>query len=251
MVYSNRRLHTSTIRMGFVMTTIELKKKPCEKCGALDNMGRWTSDCAECRQRERIAVYENFCWRTYNGEPVTRKFVDSLAQAGTIDPKWAEAAHDLVAKSLIGPARKGKTLAAKCLYNQALYVQGPNKVFWIKEFDLFQKFRHDGSDGEESAHEWMQAFAKKRPRYVFIDEAFHEVNWSDRMAQRDKAKLAHMLYSHFVDGYLYEAEWKLELILTGNNSPESMIGMATENQRGLVGRFVEMAPLWTPKRIAS
>jgi hypothetical protein len=136
--------------------------------------------CQDCSQ-----VYMQYMLRS-KGKLVHLGLIEDLIKDNTI----SKSLNKLIGKDstgfcLSGKPRNGKTLFLKYTYNKILnQIQEPNKMLWLTEMELFQKFRE-----EKDFNSFMKTL--KNYDYIFIDELFAVENWKDASADRDKASVAH------------------------------------------------------------
>ncbi len=213
----------------------------CEKCGGTDGLlfdhqTRSVGKCPDCAAARAEVNFQNNCFRSMAGTVIDFPLMESLAHRGRISPEIFELSKEPPkSRLIIGSSGCGKTLLSKKIYNDLLrlYDGYSGKIFYVKEYELFKTFRD-----QNHTDEFFYRLDRQKPEWILIDEAFHEINWRDKDADRDYARLAHLTYYQMVDWYLYEPRWKknASVIMTANNEPERVIGTGTENQRALVRR---------------
>lgn len=198
---------------------------------------RSVSQCQACETARAELRFQEKAFRSKAGTIIDLPLFESIGRQKIITTEILEAAKEEPRSCLIvGASGSGKTLLSKKFYNDLLRRYGgvPRKIMYRKEYELFKIFRD-----EERTDEFFELIERIQPEWVIIDEAFHEINWRDKEADRDKARLAHLNYYNFVDWFLYEPRWQHtpNVIMTANNDPEQVIGNNTENQRALVRRI--------------
>jgi len=183
--------------------------------------------------------------RSREGRIIDREFLRELGKLGKVKKEFFELSEAGKSCLMVGSTGRGKSLCLKRAYNDKLKETGGRGCVYIKESDLFRRFRDD-----DDAHEFLEKFEKQKPRHIYLDECFRPADWRDFGADRDKAKAAHMYYYVFWDQYISEAYWSIETVMgTANARPEDVIPQRVENDQGLLRRIREAFNI-APERAA-
>lgn len=191
--------------------------------------------CPECEKRLGGILFQKLAIRSREGRIIDRPFLSEMVSSGLVKREFARLSDEGKSCFMVGTTGLGKSLCLKRAHNDKLKETGGRGVFYIKERELFTKFRE-----EKSAEEFLKEFLEQKPRHLYFDECFRPTDWRDYNSDRDKAKLAHLYYYAFWDEYIHDAFWNIETIMgTGNALPQDVIPQVTPNDKGLLRRIRE------------